>query len=120
MENRTSRTVSGSLRIVGEWGDRDDEEDDSITPTPTPTPTSTPNEVFSDSFRLGSDEWRTYDDIPDSEGRHRLHVDVEDGPSATERVRASDWEDNYMIEVYIRTDSIRFAYTHSDPPTQGC
>lgn len=111
--NDMSRTISVSLRILEGGGEED--EDDSVVSTPTPTPTV----VFSDSFRLGPDEWQKYDDIPDRRGEHRLEVDVKDGPRETEIVYGRDWKGTSVIFVDIESDDIRFDKAEQARPP-GC
>lgn len=100
VENESSQRFSGSLRILEGWDESTDAKD---------------KEVFSGSFQLTTQQGKRFD-VPDRDGRHRIHVDVEDGPSGTEKVKASEWEDNYFIQAKIKSDAIQFSNPHLD----GC
>lgn len=116
VHNDMSRTISVSLRILEGSGNEDDEDEGHpVASTPTPTP----NVVFSDSFRLGENEWQKYDDIPEREGEHRLEVDVEDGPRETEIVYGREWSQTNEIMVDIHSDDIRFVRGEQGRPP-GC
>lgn len=101
LSNETGQRFHGSLRIVEAGDDRTDEEGE---------------EVFSGSFRLTAYQGKSYSDVPDRNGRHRIYIDLEDGPSGTGEVQGYDWEENRLIWVDIRSDSIQFSNRHVD----GC
>lgn len=87
-------TISVSLRII-----RDEDASD----------TGRPKEVFSDSLQIPPNNRHEYEDLPNSTGSHRLEVDVEGGPTATEDVQAHDWEQTSLIMVEIEEGSIEFS-----------
>lgn len=97
VSNETYQRFSGSLRVGQGWDEKGEE-------------------VFSGTFRLTTNQYKTYDDVPNRDRRYRIHVDVEDGPSGTEDVRGSEWEANRFIEAQIKSDSIVFLDQHFD----GC
>jgi hypothetical protein len=97
-------TISVSLRIVQ---DEDASE------------TGESNEIFSETLQIPPNNLHKYEDLPDSTGSHRLEIEVEDGPTATEDVQAHQWEQTSLIRVDIEEGSIEFRRVVQARPA-GC
>lgn len=92
--NENVDTISVSIRII-----QDEDASD----------TGRPKEVFSDSVRISPNDRHEYKELPNSRSTHRLEIDVEGGPTATEEVQAREWEQTSLIMVVIEEGSIEFS-----------